>query len=343
MNIGEREIGSGFPPYIIAELGVNHDGSVDRALALVEDAKSSGADAIKLQWFDAHLLLSKQSVLASYQAGAGETDPFAMLDRLQLDAHGMARVFEHAQNLELHAIVTVFSVELVERAHELPWDAYKVASPDLVNRPLIDQLRETGEPLLISTGAATMDEVALAVAWMKDHPFLLMQCVSSYPTPDEHASLGGMLALLRAFPHLPGIGYSDHTQSLDTGALAVAAGACVLEKHLTHDRTAPGPDHAASLDAKGFAEYVRLARRAFNMLGESEKCVLEIEREIRRLSRQSVTVTRDLRKGHALAASDLTIKRPGTGLPAAAIGFCIGKRLARDIQADAQLTEADLA
>ena len=342
MKVGTRAIASGQPPYIIAELGVNHDGSLDSALKLVDAAASGGADAIKLQWFDARRLLSKQAALANYQAETGERDPFAMLDRLQLDADAMARVFEHAQTLEMDAIVTVFNVELVDEADELPWDAYKVASPDVVNRPLLERLRATKTPMLVSTGAAALEEIACAAHWLEGCVFLLMQCVSAYPTPDKHASLGGIAALQSAFPTLPGVGYSDHTKSVDTGALAVAAGACVLEKHLTHDRAAKGPDHAASLDPPQFAEYVRLAHRAHQMLGPLEKCVLDIERDVRTLSRQSVTAVRDLPTGHALRASDLTIKRPGTGLPAAAFGACIGRKLRRAVSADTQLTEADL-
>jgi N,N'-diacetyllegionaminate synthase len=342
MNIGTREIGAAHPPYVIAELGVNHDGSLSAALKLVDAARQAGADAVKLQWFDAHMLLSKQAALANYQTSAGERDPYAMLQRLQLGAGAMARVFEYAQSLEMQTIVTVFSVELVDEADELPWDAYKIASPDIVNRPLIDRIRATGEPTLLSAGAATLDEVACAVKWLGDHPFMLLQCVSAYPTPDEHASLGGIRALAAEFPHPSGVGYSDHTTALDTGALAVTCGACLLEKHLTLDRNSAGPDHAASLDPDGFADYVRLARRAFNMIGPLDKDVLDIEREVRSLSRQSVTTKRDLAAGHVLAPADLTVKRPGTGLPAAALGICVGRKLKRSVAADTQLTEADL-
>lgn len=341
MKIGNCDIRAGQPPYIIAELGVNHDGSVATALRLTDAAKEAGANAIKLQWFESRRLLSRNAALADYQAGAGERDVFAMLDRLQLKPRDFGRVFEHSKSLGLDAIITVFSAELVEQANDLPWDAYKVASPDVVNRPLLDCLRETGAPMLVSTGAATLDEIACAAHWLGEHPFMFLQCVSAYPTPDDHASLAGISVLARAFPHLPGVGYSDHTQGTDTGALAVAAGACVLEKHLTHDRAANGPDHAASLDPAGFAEYVRLARRAFAMRGPAEKDVLPLEREVRTLSRQSVTAARDLPAGHVLTSDDLTIKRPGTGYPAAAIGACIGRTLKRSVAADTQLTEAD--
>jgi len=342
MMVGTRKISADQPPYIIAELGVNHDGSLGVAMQLVDHAKRAGADAIKLQWFEARKLLSKQAALATYQADAGERDPYAMLDRLQLDAKAMAKLVDHAHANDLHAIVTVFSVELVAEAAALPWDAYKLASPDVVNRPLIDAIRTIGKPMLLSTGAATPEEVECASEWMESHPFVFMQCVSSYPTPEDAAALGGIVALAQQFPDAPGVGYSDHTAAIDTGALAVACGACVLEKHMTHDVKAAGPDHAASLSPDAFAKYVQAAHRAFRMVGPIDKTVLDIEREVRSLSRQSVTTTRDLPAGHTLTADDLTLKRPGTGLPAATISICVGCTLTRAVEADTQLAEADL-
>lgn len=341
MNVGERTIDTSSPPYVIAELGVNHDGYLDKAVQLVDAAKAAGADAIKLQCFNADLLLSNAATLADYQSEAGEQDARKMLQRLQLDEIAMAVVVEYAHEVRMHAIVTVFSVELVVEAERMAWDAYKIASPDVVNRPLIDRIRATGKPMFISTGAATLEEVACAVKWMGEHPFLLMQCVSSYPTPIEQASLGGRIAMAQQFPQA--IGYSDHTNAIDTGGLAVASGVRLLEKHLTYDTNAKGPDHAASLNPADFAEYVRLAHRAFSMIGPMEKDVLDIEREVRALSRQSVTTTRDLPAGHVIEPEDLTVKRPGTGLPAAAIGICVGRKLKHAVRANAQLTGADFS
>jgi sialic acid synthase SpsE len=231
-------------------------------------------------------------------------------------------------------------VELVAPANSLPWDAYKTASPDVVNKPLIDALMATGRPLLVSCGASTLDEVAQASRWIGDHPHVLMQCVSAYPTTDEDAALAGRCAMRCVDPCA--LGYSDHTTALDTGALAVASGARVLEKHLTYDRSARGPDHAASLDAAGFAEYVRLAHRAFAMLGPREKRVLNVEEDVRQVSRQSVTSTRALLAGHVLTRADLTIKRPGTGLPPWTLERVFGRRLMRAVEADMPLVEADV-
>lgn len=341
MKIRDRQIGPGHEPYIIAELGVNHDGSVDRALALVEVAGRCQADAIKLQWFDAGRLLSRAAQSAAYQAQAGAGDPRLLLEVLRLDGEQMARVLDRARELGLHGIVTVFSLEDVREVDRLPWDALKVASPDIINRPLIEALMATGKPLLLSTGAATSSEVEEAVGWLGDHPHVLLQCVSAYPTPDDQASLAGRAALARVDPWA--LGYSDHTTATDTGALAIAAGACLLEKHVTYDQTAPGPDHAASLEAEAFAEYVRGARRAAGMLGPARKVVLEIERDVREVSRQSLTAAQALPAGHVLHREDLTIKRPGTGLPPARLERVLGRRLRRAVERDHPLSEEDLA
>ena len=329
-------------PYIIAELGVNHDGSPARAMELVEAAGAAGADAVKVQWFEAARLLSRAARLAPYQqrpggpATAGE-----LLRALELTPSQIGAVVERAHDLGLHAIVTLFSLEHIAEASALSWDAFKTASPDVINRPLIEALMALGTTLLVSTGAASLVEIEAVTEWLGDHPHVLMHCVSAYPTPDDSAALAGRLALCRINPRA--LGYSDHTTAVDTGALAVAGGACVLEKHLTYDRSATGPDHAVSLDPEGFREYVRLAHRAARMRGAARKEILDIEREVRTVARQSLTAARDLPAGHVLDRGDLTIKRPGTGIPPARLEVTLGRRLAEPIDADLPLTEEHLA
>jgi N-acetylneuraminate synthase/N,N'-diacetyllegionaminate synthase len=341
MKIGDRAIDLDYPPFIIAEIGVNHDGSVDRAVELTDAARRAGADAVKLQLYRTDLLLSKAAKLAAYQQRSGADDPFRMLRALELSAEKMTPIVERAHRNGLAAIVSIFSVELVAEAERLPFDAYKTASPDIINRPLIEVMLATGKPLILSTGAATAKEVNRAAKWLGEHPYLLMHCVSGYPTPDENAALGGRIAMHNENPRA--LGYSDHTTSVDTGALAVAGGACLLEKHLTYDRNARGPDHAASLEPHDLAEYVRQAQRAGKMRGPIEKAVSEIEHDVWNLSRQSLTSMRDLPAGHKLKRNDLTAKRPGTGLSPARLDEVIGRKLARAIEADMPLTEDHLA
>ncbi|MEE8155265.1 MAG: N-acetylneuraminate synthase family protein [Phycisphaerales bacterium] len=340
MRIGDREIHLGSEPYIIAELGVNHDGSLSRALELVDAADHAGADAVKLQWFETDRLLSSAARVAQYQQQAGADDPFAMLRGLELGPHEMQSIVESAHGLGLHTIVTVFSLELVGPADRLPWDAYKVASPDIINRPLIERLMRTGKQLLVSTGATDAEEIQSVNQWLGSHPHVLMQCVSAYPTPDESAALAGIRAL--ADLASAAFGYSDHTTATDTGGLAVAAGASVLEKHLTLDRSAFGPDHATSLEPAQFAEYVKLARRSHAMLGDRTKRVLAIEQDVRAASRQSLVATRRLEPGHVITRDDLTIKRPGIGIEPWRMDEIIGRRLARTVEADTPLVARDL-
>lgn len=340
MRIGSRTIDQGHEPLIIAEIGVNHDGSLQRALGLVAAARDAGADAVKFQWFEADRLLSSAARLARYQARTGAHDPHAMLRALELDADEIARAAAVAGSYGLAAIVTVFSPETAAEANVMTWDAFKTASPDVVNLPLIEALMATAKPLIVSTGAASAAEIESVTDRLGDHPHVLMQCVSAYPTPDESAALAGRAAMRRINPNA--LGYSDHTMSVDTGALAVASGACVLEKHLTYDRRAAGPDHALSLDADGFAEYVRLARRAWTMLGARDKRVLEIEQDVRQASRQSVTTLRALPAGHVLARGELTIKRPGVGIAPARLAEVVGRRLVRAVEADVPLRDEDL-
>lgn len=343
MKIRDREIGAA-RPYIIAELGVNHDGDPARALKLTGLAAAAGADAVKFQLFRADMLMSGASKLAAYQEAAGERDPLSMLRRLELSIDEMAPCVELARELGVDAIVSVFSVELVAEAERLAWDAYKTASPDIINRPLLEELAGTGRPLIVSTGAATMDEVRRAVEWLSPwrERLALLQCVSSYPTAREHAELGGVGALIDAFPSM-NIGYSDHTADVETGALACAMGAVMLEKHFTDDRGAKGPDHAASLDPAAFAEYCRRVRAGGvgAVRVERVKRVLEIEKDVRSVSRQSLTARRELLCGTLVTREHLTIKRPGTGLAPFELARVLGRRVTRDVAADSPLRAED--
>jgi len=359
MQIGSRTIGTRHPPYVIAEIGVNHDGSPARALELVDAAAEADVDAIKLQYFEAARLLSRSSRLAEYQRAAGEQDPVRMLNRLELDPDSLRRVVRRAHHYGLHAIVTIFNHELVPEAETLRCDAYKTASPDIVNKPLLDAVSTTAKPVVVSTGASTLEEVRRAVRWLDGHEQVaILQCVSSYPTPRERAALGGIVALAREFS-VP-VGYSDHTTDLDMGALAVGLGASILEKHLTYDTTAPGPDHAASLDPAGLREYVRLARNAYRLrdgsnalnsgfdserkpeIGPIEKVVLDIEQEVRDVSRQSLATVRELAPGDVIGSGDVTTKRPGSGIEPFELDRIVGRTVIRPLDKGSTLRWDDL-
>ena len=355
MRIGDREIGPGHPAYVIAEIGVNHDGSVERALELVDAASAAGADAVKLQRFDARRLMSRASRLAAYQRDAGERDPIDMLARLELTPDEMARVVERAHERAIHAIVTFFSVELVGPGARQGWDALKSASPDIINRPLLEAMGATGKPMIVSTGAAAIEEVVRAATWLRAlrDRLAFLQCVSCYPVPEGQEALEGIDAIGLALRELDiPVGYSDHTDSEETGHAAVAwHGATILEKHLTYDRAATGPDHAASLDPDGFARYVALVRRGEALAQRLEpgawspsatKRVLDCEWDVRAASRQSIVATREIAEGETFERADLTIKRPGAGIEPFRLDEVVGRRAARAVEADTPLTDDDL-
>jgi N-acetylneuraminate synthase/N,N'-diacetyllegionaminate synthase len=252
--------------------------------------------------------------------------------------------------------VTVFSVELVAEAETLPWDAYKTASPDLINKPLLDALAATRKPLIVSTGASTMEEVSRTVDWLRDarQRLALLQCVSAYPVPQGSEALPGIAALAGVFEGP--VGYSDHTDDMKTGFAAYRWGACLLEKHLTYDSRAPGPDHSASLGPAEFRLYSGFARfrpgdvRRYSEPHASDadgarvnKEVQPVEQDVRRVSRQSLVTRRGLRPDHRIARDDLTIKRPGTGIEPWRLDEVVGRQTARAVEADVPLVEDDLA
>jgi N-acetylneuraminate synthase/N,N'-diacetyllegionaminate synthase len=342
LSIGGRTIGAGHAPFVIAEIGVNHDGDLARACELVHAARRAGADAAKFQMFDAAMLMSRDSVLAAYQRERGARDPRELLQGLQLPPEALGELAEECARIGIVPIVTVFSLPLVEIARAQPWQAFKTASPDLVNLPLLRAVSSLGRPLVVSTGAATREEVAQGARWLESHSDLaFLQCTSSYPSRDDHAAIGGMHEIAAITGRA--VGYSDHTASVDTGAIAVAAGAAILEKHLTYDRSATGPDHAASLDPNQFAAYVQLARRAARMIGSPLKELQAVERDVRTVSRQSLVAARDLPLAQLVRPEDICVKRPGTGICASRLDEIVGRRLARAVEADRVLTEADIA
>lgn len=343
LPIAKRTIGTGQPVYVIAEIGVNHDGDEACAIELVRSAARAGADAVKFQYFEADRLMSRASKLAAYQSASGESDPIAMLRRLELGLDALRACIATAHQLGIHAIVSIFSVEHVASVSALAWDGLKTASPDIVNRPLLDAMAAQGKPLLVSTGAATLDEVAVAMEWLRESNARagVFQCVSSYPTPIEDGEFAGIAALA---PFGLPVGYSDHTPGVEAGELAVKWGACMLEKHFTHDPSARGPDHSASLTEEGLREYIRLARSAKPLAkpGTPLKRVLPRERDVRTVSRQSLVALRTIPVGTRICAEDLTIKRPGTGTPPAMLGRVIGAVAKRSIEADVPLVLEDI-
>jgi sialic acid synthase SpsE len=343
LDIEGRRVGSTEPVLVIAEIGVNHDGSVSRALELVDIARRCGADAVKLQLFNATTLMHASSSFATYQKDrVTDTDPASMLRRYELSTPDVERVVHAIRDGGMIPIATPFSPPDVDVTERLRLPALKIASPDLVNRVLLKRAVRSGVPLLLSTGAALMQEVHEAVQWLdaRHASFALLHCVSSYPTPPDMTNLCWIPEISSAFGHVTG--YSDHATDVMCGALGVACGACIVEKHLTYDRTAPGPDHLASADPDQFAEYVRLIRSASTLRGSPGKCVLDVEADVRSVSRQSLVLTRDVQVGERVTESHLTAQRPGKGISAQHVDDVIGAVAQTTLPAGTMLQWNDL-
>lgn len=339
MKIESKLVGPGRPTLVVAEIGVNHDGSLSKALELVRIASNCGADAVKLQVFRTTSLLHPSCQLAGYQKDRMplSTNPVDMLRRYEMSSEDLAKIVKSIRDVKMIPLATPFSpidLDLIERLR-LP--AIKIASPDLVNRPLLSAAAKLNKPLLVSTGAATIEEVHTSFGWLKAlaADFALLHCISAYPVPSSQANLCWIQELARQFD-VP-VGYSDHTTEQLSGALAAAAGAMILEKHLTYDRDARGPDHAASVDPQQFSRYVKFVRDADVMRGAPGKTVLPIEEEVRVIARQSLVVRRTLKEGDLLREEDLTVQRPGTGLSAAMVAEAVGRKIIRPVQAGAML------
>lgn len=337
ITLDGRTIGPGRPTFVIAEIGVNHDGSVERALELVSRARDAGADALKLQLFSADRLVAPGAKLAEYQSGVGAIDQADLLRRYELTCDDVERIVDRARIVGLVPIATPFSPEDVYVIEQLDIPLLKIASPDCVNKVLLDRAARSRRPMIVSTGAATIDEIEMCCTWLdtRQVEFALMHCVSSYPTPTDQAQLGWIRSLSERFDRV--VGYSDHTRELFAGALAVASGASIVEKHLTWNRFASGPDHAASADPVQFRIYVDAVRQAQSMIGVGTKRPLEIEADVRRLSRQSLTAARKIHPHTRIELSDLTTRRPGSGICASRVEEIVGARSKRTIEAGEEI------
>ena len=338
LKIDTRLIGPGRPTFVVAEIGVNHDGSASKALELARIACNSGADAVKLQVFRAATLVHPSCRMAEYQRQQlPSDDPIEMLKRYELSSDDLGRIVKGIRDLKLIPLATPFSPNDLNLVERLRLPAIKIASPDLINRPLLAASVKLAKPLLVSTGAATMAEVETTCGWLKEWgaTFGLMHCVSSYPAPPQDANLCWIEELARRFD-VP-IGYSDHTTSPLTGALAAAAGAYIVEKHLTYDRAARGPDHATSADPAQFERYVKMIREADALRGAPGKRVLPTEEDVRTIGRQSLVLRRALQPGDAIREEDLAVQRPGTGVSAALVRETVGRKVVKAVNAGAIL------
>lgn len=323
--------------FIIAEAGVNHDGSVDVGLRLVETAKACGADAVKFQSFRADRIVTRSAAKAVYQerTTAGAESHFEMLKRLELSADAHRRLIDHCLKVKIEFLSSPFDEESVDLLDAMGISQFKVPSGEITNLPLLQHIARKRRPVILSTGMATLGEVEEAVHALHAAgaaQITLLHCVTEYPAPYAEINLRAMLTLKAAFG-LP-VGYSDHTHGVEVAIAAVALGAEVIEKHFTLDRALPGPDHAASLEPAELTQMVAAIRNVESALGNGIKVPAPCERQNILVARKSVVAAHDLPIGRQLRADDLTIKRPGTGISPKCLQALIGRTLRTSVRED---------
>lgn len=346
VQLGGRAVGAGAPVLIIAEAGVNHDGDVEKALALVDAAVGAGADMVKFQHFDADRLASATAPKAPYQKDTTGSlqSQHDMLASLQLTRHELALVRDHCDDRGIECLCTPYDAKSAEELVETGFRSLKVASADAVNRPFLRHLDALGVPILLSTGMCDLVEVEAAVSDLAScherGELLLFHCVSSYPAPMDSLNLRAMQTLEAAFD-VP-VGFSDHTTGVETAAWAVMAGAKIVEKHLTLDRSEVGPDHRASLDPDQFGKMVRRARLAESALGDGTKEPVPAELENAAAMRRSLVMVRDRPAGSVLDEDDLAVMRPAGGVPPSRWDETIGRTIIRPLSAGHTVRDSDV-
>jgi N,N'-diacetyllegionaminate synthase len=331
---------------VVAEAGVNHDGDYERAVRLVEAAAEAGADVVKFQLFRAEDVASELAPKAGYQlrTTGEEGSQVEMLRELELPPDAFPRLLAEAGRRGLGFLVTCYAEDELDLLDEAGVEAFKFASAQIVELPLLAHAARKGKLLIVSTGMATLAEIEEALATIRaegDPPVVLLQCTTNYPSSVEHANLRAIPALGETFG-LP-VGYSDHTEGDTAAVAAVALGAVLLEKHLTLDRSLPGPDHAASLDPGQFGELVRRVREAEAALGAREKAPSVEELENAYTMRRSLFAIVDIPAGTALRAEQLGMRRPFAGLPPRLLPEVLGATARVDIAAGTPITRELLA
>jgi len=343
--IGDREVGHKHPCFVIAEIGVNHNGDLMRAMQMVEVAARAGADAAKFQTFSPECVISPGARQAEYQRrNTGVTESqLEMVRRLELGDEAFKRLAEHCAKCEILFLSSPFDLESADLLESLGVPAFKIGSGELTNHPFLANLARRGRPLLLSTGMATLREVDEALEVIRhsgDPSVALLHCVSSYPSPPSDSNLAAIDTMRRAFG-VP-VGWSDHSLGLNVSLAAVARGACILERHFTLDRTLPGPDHAASLDPAELANLVQSVREVESAIGSGAKAPTGSERDTAEVARRSLHTARDIPSGTCLQAADLVLLRPGMGLPPSRFAVTVGRITRRAIGAGEMLVEEDL-
>ena len=305
---------------IIAEAGVNHNGSIKIAKQLIDEAVNAGVDIIKFQTFNAEKLVSKSAKRAEYQRkniGDGNDSQYDMLKKLELSKENHEELITYCKEKGIRFWSTAFDFESMDYLHSLKLGLWKIPSGEITNYPFIRKISSYNEPIIMSTGMCEEKDIQNAIDVLikygiKKEQITLLHCNTQYPTPYQDVNLKAMISIKETFD-LP-IGYSDHTLGIEVPIAAVAMGATVIEKHFTLDRNLPGPDHKASLEPVELKAMVSAIRHIEQALGDGIKKVSDSERGNISVARKSIVAACSIKKGELLTENNLTVKRPGTGL-----------------------------
>lgn len=333
ITINNRNIGTDFPPYVIAELSANHNGRLETALKIIEEAKRCGADAIKLQTYSADTItLNSQNEEFMIRGGLWDGQSlYELYQKAQMPWEWHKPLFEHARALDITIFSSPFDRTAVDLLEDLNAPAYKIASFEAVDLPLIKYVASTGKPMIISTGMADKEEIGEAIQAAYDggcKELVVLHCVSGYPAPAEDYNLLTMVDMAKSFD-VP-IGLSDHTLDNTTAITAVALGACLIEKHFTLDRNGGGPDDSFSLEPKELQHLCQSAKTAWQALGRVDYGRKSSEQGNAQF-RRSLYFVKDLKAGDVIDESSIRSVRPGYGLPPKFYDDLLGKKVTQDV------------
>lgn len=324
---------------IIAEAGVNHNGSIEIAKQLVDKAVEAGVDIIKFQTFKAEKLVSKSAKQAEYQkrniGSKADDSQLNMLKKLELSEKDHQTLIDYCQQKGIQFFSTAFDMESIEYLHSLNLGLWKIPSGEITNYPYIKKIAQYHEPVILSTGMCELDDVSAAVNVLlkngvQRNQITILHCNTEYPTPYEDVNLLAMLELEKEFQTK--VGYSDHTKGIEVPIAAVALGASVIEKHFTLDRNMEGPDHKASLEPDELKSMITAIRNIEKILGTGKKTVSESERKNIAIARKSIVAACPIKKGEILSEQNITVKRPGTGISPMRWEEVIGTKAIKDFK-----------
>lgn len=303
--------------YIIAEAGVNHNGSIELAKELVDKAKDAGADCIKFQTFVSENIVSKNAGKAEYQKQQTDSNEsqYEMLQRLELSFNEFVELNEYCKEREIEFLSTAFDFDSIDFLNNLGLKRWKIPSGDITNLPYLIKIAKLGKPVILSTGMSTMSDIKAAVSILKENgsgEVTVLHCTTEYPTPYKDVNLKAMNTIRKEF-NVP-VGYSDHTKGIEIPIAAAAMGATVIEKHFTLDRNMDGPDHKASLEPNELKSMVDAIRNVEVAIGSGDKKPVESEKKNMNVVRKSIIANKNIAKGEMFTEENLTVKRPGNGI-----------------------------